>query len=275
MPTGETYRTLKSLIRNKGLHTVCEEALCPNMGECWKRGTATFMILGNICTRNCRFCAVKSGNIVERSLPPDEPLKMARAVASMKLTHAVITSVTRDDLEDGGAGQFAETVRQIRLHRKKCTVEVLIPDFKGSTASLEKVAAAKPEIIGHNLETVPRLYKKVRPEARYERSLQVLKTVKLLDPDILTKSGIMAGLGETPQELLEVMVHAREAGCDIFTIGQYLRPTKEHLPVTRYYSPEEFDILKSRAIRTGFARVEAGPLVRSSYHAEKAIRKSG
>jgi lipoic acid synthetase len=272
MPSGETYRHLKRMIISKGLHTVCEEALCPNMAECWRRGTATFMILGNVCTRNCRFCAVKTGDGVQHYPRMEEALQVARAVASMKLAHVVVTSVTRDDLEDGGAGLFAETIRQIRSHSKNCTVEVLIPDFRGNTSALEQVTTALPEILGHNLETVPRLYENVRPQARYRGSLEVIKTAKSLNPNILIKSGMMVGLGETWHEVLEVMTHAKATGCDIFTIGQYLRPTKAHLPVCRYYTPEEFETLKSLGYRIGFTWVESGPLVRSSYHADEQVK---
>jgi len=274
LPAGQTYTRLKELMRSKSLHTVCEEAKCPNIAECWSCGTATFMILGDICTRNCRFCAVQHGPINQRGQEWEEAIQVAQAVAAMQLHHAVITSVSRDDLPDGGASAFAETVRRIRLHRQECTIEVLIPDFKGDREALATVLAAHPEILGHNVETVPRLYEMVRPQANYGRSLQVLSAAKDIDPESTTKSGIMVGLGETWQELLEVMKDLCTVSCDILTIGQYLRPSKGHLPVERYYTPEEFIVLRQAAQELGFRHVEAGPLVRSSYHAEAQARQA-
>jgi lipoic acid synthetase len=226
------------------------------------------MILGDTCTRHCRFCAVKSGKIPHRHVAWDEPGQVAQVVSRMALKHVVITSVTRDDLEDGGAGLFAETVRQVRLHRPRCTIELLIPDFEGKRGSLELVMASRPEILGHNMETVPRLYAAVRPQARYDRSLKVLELAEKMGDGVLTKSGVMVGLGETWDELLEVMTDLRKVGCAILTAGQYLRPTARHLPVARYYTPEEFALLKQAAYDAGFLWVESGPLVRSSYRAE-------
>jgi lipoyl synthase len=269
LPAGRSYVQLKEMVRSKNLHTVCEQARCPNMAECWGCGTATFMILGEICTRNCRFCAVKHGlpsNAMDYAL--EEPERVAQAVDAMKLKHAVITSVTRDDLSDGGATSFAETVRRIRLSSHGCKIEVLIPDFNGDRSALKKVVDSRPEIIGHNIETVPQLYGSARPGAQYRRSLEVLRMVKALDSEIKTKSGIMVGLGETRDELLGVMQDLREVCCDILTIGQYLSPSQSHLPVLRYYPPEEFVALRQAGLEAGFRHVESGPLVRSSYHAE-------
>ena len=274
LPSGEAFQRLKDLMRSKSLHTVCEEARCPNMAECWGCGTATFLILGDICTRDCRFCAVKTGNPGLNFLNlKEEPGQVADAVAAMELRHAVITSVTRDDLEDGGASIFAETIRKIHERTPGCTVEVLIPDFKGNLDSLKAVVKARPDILGHNVETVPRLYPLARPQAAYGRSLRVLEAVKEIDLNILTKSGVMVGLGETREEILDVLKDLRSVGCDIFTIGQYLSPTQHHLPVVRYYTPEEFESLKEAGIRAGFRWVESGPLVRSSYHAEAQVRE--
>ncbi len=261
---GQDLARLRGLLRDSTLHTVCEEARCPNLWECWNRGTATFMILGDICTRSCGFCAVKTGRPL--ALDRDEPRRVAEAVRVMGLTHAVVTSVNRDELPDGGAAVFAETIRAIRAINPGCTVEVLIPDFQGSEAALFTVLDAGPEILNHNTETVPRLYPAVRPQARYERSLTVLGRAKARGARV--KSGLMVGLGETAEELLIVFSDLRAAGCDILTVGQYLQPTREHLPVDRYYSPEEFERLRGEALALGFAHVEAGPLVRSSYHAD-------
>ncbi|MFO7965376.1 MAG: lipoyl synthase [Desulfobacterales bacterium] len=270
LTSGKHYFRLKQMIRETSLHTVCEEAHCPNMAECWSRGTATFMILGNTCTRNCTFCAVKGG--VPEPEDPGEPRRIAGAVDSMKLSHAVITSVTRDDLRDGGASMFAETIAQIRTRVFGCTVEVLIPDFKGDIHALKKVIESQPEILGHNLETVPRLYQEIRTGAHYNRSLEILQTTKQESPNILIKSGIMVGLGEKPEELRAAMTHLREAGCDLITIGQYLQPTRRHRRVFRYYTPEEFERLKRSAQDAGFLGIKSGPLVRSSYHAEEILR---
>ncbi len=271
IPHGSTCREMLRLIRAKKLHTVCESALCPNMGECWSHGEATFMILGNACTRNCRFCAVST----KSPAPPDpsEPEEVAEAVAFMELSHAVITSVTRDDLDNGGADHFAETIRHIRRKSPATTIEVLIPDFKGDRSALETVLDAAPEVLAHNMETVARLYPEVRPQADYQRSLDLLKHAKIQAPGILTKSGIMVGLGETMDEIEETLRDLRQAGCDMLTAGQYLRPTPDHLPLVRYYTPEEFKKIETLAYELGFGRVASGPLVRSSYRAGRHLRE--
>ena len=263
VPVGENYAALRNLIDSRGLHTVCQEARCPNMGECWNSGTATFMILGDTCTRSCGFCAVKTGRA--EFLDKDEPRRVGEAVATMKLRHAVITSVNRDELFDGGAQIFADTIREIRSHLPECRIEVLIPDFQGSEAALNIVLDAQPDILNHNTETVPRLYKTVRPQAQYNRSLELLFRAK--EKGFLTKSGLMVGLGETMEEVVDTMSDLREVQCDILTIGQYLQPTKEHLPVERFVHPDEFAMLKRTGLEMGFRYVESGPLVRSSYHA--------
>jgi lipoic acid synthetase len=262
---GPELARVRGLMRESVLHTVCEEARCPNLWECWNRGTATFMILGDVCTRSCGFCAVKTGRPAD--LDWDEPRRVAEAVRAMGLKHAVITSVNRDELPDGGATMFAETIRAIRALNSECRVEVLIPDFQGSEAALATVLAVAPDILTHNTETVPRLYPSVRPQARYERSLELLQRADAAGA--VTKTGLMIGLGETVGELLDVCADLRRVSCDILTVGQYLQPTREHLPVSRYYTPEEFDDLGERARALGFTHVEAGPLVRSSYHAEE------
>ncbi len=267
LPYGENYSKLLHLMRGKELHTVCEEARCPNLGECWGRGTATFMILGDVCTRSCGFCAVKTGK--PTILDTDEPRRVAEAVASMKLKHVVITSVNRDELNDGGASIFAETIRQIRIREPKCRIEVLIPDFKGDKVAMDIVVDAAPDILNHNLETVPRLYSVVRPQAKYERSLEVLKYFK--EHGLVTKTGVMVGIGERPEEILEVMKDMRKSDVDILTVGQYLQPTKEHLPIDRYVTPDEFAMYKKNGLDMGFKYVESGPLVRSSYHADEQI----
>src|SRR5438876_2151663 len=250
------------------LHAVCEEARCPNVGECWNRGTATFMILGDVCTRACGFCAVKTGL---PGLPPDpaEAVRVAEAVARMGLRHAVITSVNRDDQKDGGAGVFAACIREIRRRLPGCAVEVLIPDFKGDRVALQIVIDARPDVLNHNTETVPRLYRHVRPGARFDRSLELLHRAKAAG--LLTKSGIMVGLGEEPEEVRETVRRIREAGTDILTVGQYLRPSADHLPIVRYHTPAEFAQIKVYAIGLGYRHVESGPLVRSSYHAEDQV----
>jgi len=263
VPGGENYTKLRNLIDSRGLHTVCEEARCPNMGECWNSGTATFMILGDTCTRSCGFCAVKTGR--PEFLDKDEPRRVGEAFESMKLRHAVITSVNRDELFDGGAQVFAETIRQVRSRVPECRIEVLIPDFQGSDAALNIVLDAQPDILNHNTETVPRLYKTVRPQAHYNRSLELLFRAK--EKGFLTKSGMMLGLGETMDEVIDTMSDLREVRCDILTLGQYLQPTKSHLPVERYIHPDEFGALKRSGLEMGFRYVESGPLVRSSYHA--------
>jgi lipoic acid synthetase len=270
-PVGEGYDRLKELMRGLGLHTVCEEARCPNVGECWNAGTATFMILGDVCTRACGFCAVKTG--LPR-LPPDpgEPARVADAVARMGLRHAVITSVNRDDQRDGGAAVFAECIREIRARVPGCAVEVLIPDFKGNWDALQVVVEARPDILNHNTETVPRLYRQVRPGARFTRSLELLRRSR--EAGLLTKSGIMVGLGEEWDEVLDTIRAIRAAGTDILTVGQYLRPSLDHLPLRRYYTPEEFARLGELARALGYGHVESGPLVRSSYHAAQHVPRA-
>jgi lipoic acid synthetase len=267
-PVGEGYERIRELMRGLDLHTVCEEARCPNLGECWNRGTATFMILGDVCTRACGFCAVKTGL---PGLPPDalEAVRVADAVARMGLRHAVITSVNRDDQKDGGASVFAACIRAVRTRVPGCAVEVLIPDFKGDWGALALVTEARPDILNHNTETVPRLYRTVRPGARFERSLELLRRSK--EAGLLTKSGIMLGLGEEWDEVLETFRRIRDAGTDVLTVGQYLRPSLQHLPIRRFYTPEEFARLKEQALALGFGHVESGPLVRSSYHAEEQV----
>lgn len=260
-------------MRESGLHTVCEEARCPNIGECWSRGTATFMILGETCTRSCGFCAVKTGR--PEGLDTDEPRRVALAIERMGLRHAVITSVNRDELADGGAAIFADTIRWTRRLSPATTIEVLVPDFRGDRPALETVMAAKPEILNHNMETVPRLYRRVRPQAIYERSLDVLQAAKESDPEAVTKSGVMVGLGERASELEAVFADLRSRSVDVLTVGQYLRPTPAHLPIERYYHPDEFAELKAAALAMGFRHVESGPLVRSSYHAEEQAHGSG
>jgi len=273
LPSGPQVEQLRALMRSKELHTVCEEAHCPNMAECWGAGTATFMILGDTCTRSCGFCAVKSGRPLQLDL--DEPARVGDAVARMSLQHAVVTSVNRDELADGGAAIFAETIREIRRRSPGTTIEVLIPDFRGVVEALDVVLEARPEILNHNTETVPRLYPRVRPQAVYERSLEVLRHTKRSAPDLVCKSGIMVGLGETRDEVLATMRDIREQGTDILTIGQYLRPSAQHLPIERYWSPEEFDGLRDAGMAMGYRHVESGPLVRSSYHAERHARLAG
>jgi lipoic acid synthetase len=268
-PGGENYIRLKSLMRESGLHTVCKEARCPNIGECWQAGTATFMILGDTCTRACGFCAVKTGRPGE--LDKMEPMRVANTVREMDIEHAVVTSVNRDDQKDGGAEIFAQTIRWIRRLSPKTSVEVLIPDFMGNWDALATVCAAQPEILNHNTESVPRLYPRVRPKARYERTLELLRRAKNLDPGTITKTGVMVGLGETKHELLKVFSDLLENNVEVLTIGQYLRPSEKHLPMVRYYAPAEFDELRDEALTLGFKNVESGPLVRSSYHAERQV----
>lgn len=271
MPSGGNYAELKKLMRDLQLHTVCEEARCPNIGECWNSRTATFMILGDVCTRRCMFCAVKKGapgGIVDA----DEPRRLGAAVGHLKLEHVVITSVNRDDLVDGGASIFAACIAEARKHRPGCTVEVLIPDLEGNWEALAVIVQARPEVLNHNTETVPRLYRRVRPYANYQQTLNLLRTCKQLDAQMLTKSGLMVGLGETVTELLETMEDLRNTECDILTVGQYLSPSARHLPIQRYYTPEEFEEIKEAGIKMGFRHVESGPLVRSSYHAGEQAR---
>lgn len=264
-PMGAGYRKVKGLVDGQKLHTVCEEAHCPNLGECWSRGTATFMILGDICTRACSFCAVKTGRPTELDL--DEPRRVGESIKVMGLRHAVITSVNRDELLDGGASIFAETVRQIRMQAPGCGIELLIPDMLGNRDALKQIFDEKPDILNHNLETVPRLYRGVRPSASYGRSLNVLAWAK--EAGLTTKSGVMVGLGEDIEEVLAVMRDLRSIECDIVTIGQYLRPSGWHHEVKRFVHPDEFQMLKEEGMAMGFRHVESGPLVRSSYHADE------
>jgi len=268
LPYGQTYRTIVDIIEQHRLHTVCQSARCPNMGECWTAGTATFMILGDVCTRSCGFCAVKTGR-PDKELDWDEPRRVAEAVRLMDLKHAVVTSVNRDERKDGGAPSFAETIRLIRDYQPGCTVEVLIPDFRGVREALQEVFDARPDILNHNVETVPRLYRRVRPQANYQRSLDVLKMAK--DQGLRTKSGIMVGLGETYEEVLALMDDFVAVGVDVMTIGQYLQPTRMHLPVEEYVHPDVFKAYKREGEAKGIPHVESGPLVRSSYHAERHV----
>jgi len=266
VPTGENYFELKQLMRGLGLHTVCESARCPNVGECWAHRTATFMILGDLCTRRCGFCAVPKG-LPQGELDWEEPERVAQAASQMGLKYIVVTSVDRDDLKDGGATIFAGTIEALRQRLAGCQVEVLIPDFRGSDEALEIVLRARPDVLNHNLETVPRFYPVARRGSRYERSLRLLRRSREIAPSIPTKSGLMVGLGETFEEMLTVLKDLSGVGVDIVTIGQYLRPSGEQLPVARFYSPQEFSALRQEGRRLGIRHVESGPLVRSSYHA--------
>jgi len=267
-PAGDNYRELKTLIERLKLHTVCESAACPNVGECWNRRTATFMILGNVCTRRCGFCAIQKGAPLD--VDYDEPRRVAEAAAAMGLHYVVVTSVNRDDRKDGGAAMFAMTIHAIRKRIQGCRVEVLVPDFQGSREAMKIVMDAAPDVLNHNTETVPRLYRQVRLGARYERSLDMLACAKKMAPGTPVKSGLMLGLGETGEEVLSVMRDLRSSGVDILTLGQYLRPSPKHLPIVRYVPPAEFDEFRQSGQAMGFAHVEAGPLVRSSYHAAEA-----
>ena len=269
LPGGPNYAALKQTMRGLALHTVCEEAHCPNIGECWEARTATFMILGDTCTRACGFCAVKTGR--PTTLDLGEPARVAEAADQMGLKHAVVTSVNRDELEDGGAAIFAATIRQIRKRLPDCGVEVLIPDFEGNEAALAAVMRARPDILNHNVETVPRLYPQVRPKARYPRSLELLQRAKRMDATVFTKSGMMLGLGEELDEVIQVFRDLRAHDVEILTVGQYLRPSLNHLPIARYVTPPEFAALKQEALQLGFRHVESGPLVRSSYHAANQV----
>lgn len=269
MPGGPGYTQTKAIVSAFKLNTVCQEAQCPNIGECWGHGTATFMLMGDVCTRNCRFCAVSHGRMVE--LDPDEPRRVAEAALKMGLSHVVVTSVNRDDLPDGGAEHFAATARALKELKPDCTLEVLTPDFQGNEEAVAIVARSPIEIYNHNTETVPRLYKTVRPGAKYERSLRVLQKVKEVRSNLKTKTGLMLGLGESFAELLTVFGDLRGVGCDILTLGQYLRPSKDQLPIERYVHPDEFAALREEALKLGFRHVESGPLVRSSYHAWKHV----
>jgi lipoic acid synthetase len=270
-PGSENYLRLRGLMREMGLHTVCEEARCPNIGECWHHGTATFMIMGDVCTRACGYCNVTHG--APLALDPHEPENLARAVDAMALAYVVVTSVDRDDLPDFGAGAFAATVRAIKARRPSCRVEVLTPDFQGSSTALDTVLEARPDVLNHNMETVPRLYRAARPGGRYARALELLDRARRRAPEIPTKTGVMVGLGETHDELVEVFRDLRRVDCRILTIGQYLRPTLAHLPMDRYYTPDEFRALKAIALDLGFGHVESGPLVRSSYHAHEQAER--
>jgi lipoic acid synthetase len=270
--TGDNFKEIKSMMRSKTLHTVCEEAKCPNIHECWANRTATFMILGDICTRACRFCAVKTGLPTELDLA--EPERVADAALQMGLKHCVVTSVARDDLEDGGAMVFAETIKAVRGKLPLCGVEVLIPDFLGREASLRTVLEAKPDILNHNIETVERMSDRVRSKAKYRRSLELLARSKQIAPSIPTKSSIMIGVGEQWEELLQTMDDLRAVDCDIMTIGQYLQPSVNHLAVQMYYTPEQFAMLKQEGMKRGFKHVESGPLVRSSYHAHEQVKSA-
>jgi lipoic acid synthetase len=272
-PVGENYHDLKRLARSLNLHTVCESAHCPNIGECWQHKTATFMMLGNLCTRRCGFCAVPKGR--PEAIDYDEPRRVAEAVATLGLQHAVITSVNRDDDLVGGARAFAMVIDEIRKQAPGCQVEVLIPDFQGNPEAVKIVVDAKPEVLNHNTESVPRLYRAVRSGARYERTLRLLEYAKELNPAGITKSGVMVGLGEETSELLEVFRDLAAVNCDILTIGQYLRPSRDHLPMARLYTPKEFVELKTEALKMGFRHVESGPLVRSSYHAHEQAASTG
>lgn len=272
-PGGGNYVRLKQLMKELKLHSVCEEAHCPNIGECWEHGTATFMILGDVCTRNCAYCAVSHGR------PPaydiEEPQRVGQAIAELNLRHAVITSVDRDDLPDFGSYIFAETIRQIHQQLPSCSIEVLVPDFQGNEDAIRAVLEARPDIYNHNTETVPRLYKKARPGGRYERLLEIFRIAKRVAPDIPTKTGVILGLGETNEEVIEVMKDLRSVDVDILTLGQYLRPSNSHIELDRYVTPDEFRELYHAGMALGFKHVEAGPLVRSSYHAWEQVQAAG
>jgi lipoic acid synthetase len=272
-PGGENYLRLRQLMRDLDLHTVCEEAHCPNVGECWEHGTATFMILGDVCTRNCAYCAVAHGR--PPKFDPAEPERVAEAAATMRLQHVVLTSVDRDDLPDYGAWAFAETIRQIKLRCRETSVEVLVPDFQGNEDSIRAVLEAGPDIYNHNTETVPRLYKRCRPGGRYERVMRIFTSAKRLAPDIPTKTGIILGMGETNEEVVAVMRDLREVDVDILTLGQYLRPSDGHIPLDRYVTPDEFRHFREVGMELGFRHVESGPLVRSSYHAWEQVQAAG
>jgi lipoic acid synthetase len=272
-PGGGNYLRLQKLMRSQGLHTVCEEAHCPNIGECWESGTATFMILGDVCTRACKYCAVAHG--LPSGLDEDEPRRVADSVVSMGLEHAVITSVNRDELADGGAAIFAATINEIHARLPGCSVEVLTPDFRGNEDAVRAVVEARPEIFAHNVDTVERLMRAVRPGARYWRSISILGAIKRMDPDMLTKSAVILGMGETESEIRQAMLDLREASVDILTLGQYLRPSEHHIPLARWVTPDEFDMWKQIGEgEIGFRHVEAGPLVRSSYHAKEQARET-
>jgi lipoyl synthase len=269
-PGGERYRMLKEMVQTKQLHTVCVEAQCPNMGECWEHGAATFMLMGDVCTRRCHFCAVEKGK--PGALDPQEPEHVAGAAAEMNLNYVVLTSVDRDDLPDQGAGHLAAAIEAIHRRLPNCKIDILVPDFRGEPDCVKRVVQAPLTVFAHNLETVPRLYKPVRPAAIYENSLRVLKLAKEMRPEVYTKSSLMLGLGETREELLDVFADLRRVNCDILTLGQYLRPSAKQLPLQAYITPQEFAELREDALRLGFRHVESGPLVRSSYHAWDAVK---
>jgi lipoyl synthase len=273
LPTGETFNEVRELIEAGKLHTVCQEAKCPNIWECYSHRTATFLIMGERCTRNCRFCSVAPG--LPEPLEPNEPSRVAEAVERMSLKYAVVTSVTRDDLTDGGAAHFAATIREIRRRVPGAEIEVLIPDFQGDRAALETVLDARPDVLNHNIETVPRLYSRVRPQADYRRSLELLRRAAEFEPTIPAKSGLMLGLGERPEEIRQTLQDLRAAGCRILTLGQYLRPSPEHLPVEAYVPPEEFENWRKAALDMEFSEVASAPFVRSSYHAQESFRALG
>lgn len=266
---GKDFAKIKSMLRDAKLHTICEEARCPNIAECFGRGTAVFLILGNICTRNCKYCNVKHG--VPLSLNPNEPKDVAESVKELGLKYAVITSVTRDDLEDGGASVFYDTVKEIKKLNNSCKIEVLIPDFGGSEEALKKVVDSKPDVVNHNIEVAEELFPEIRPEGNYKVSLEVLKNIKKIDKNVRLKSGFMVGLGENKDQIVKTMQDLRDSDVDFLTIGQYLQPTRDHAEIKKYYLPKEFDEFKKTAMGLGFKHVESGPLVRSSYHAEEAI----
>jgi lipoyl synthase len=272
-PGGPNYRDLKQLVADLRLHTVCESARCPNIGDCWERRAATFMILGDICTRACGFCAIKTGRPL--GLDREEPERVAEAIESLGLRFAVITSVNRDELPDGGAEIFAETIRAVRRRCPETGIEVLIPDFEGNWDALAAVMEARPDILNHNMETIARLYRIVRPQAKYWRSIELLRRAKEMDPAVVTKSGMMLGVGEELDEVREAMRHLREVDCDVLTLGQYLRPSPQHIPVIRYVPPAEFAQLRRDGLEMGFKHVESGPLVRSSYHADEQVPPRG
>jgi len=272
MPGSDNYRQIKGLLEGNQLHTVCEEAHCPNIGECWDRGTATFMILGDTCTRACAYCAVTTGTPM--TVDFEEPIRLAETVERMRLNYAVITSVNRDDLPDGGASVFAQCIRNVRRRTPECKVEVLIPDFEGDWSALGKVMKAKPDTLNHNIETVRRMFHRVRAKGDYELSLELIAKAKEIDSGAVTKSGMMVGLGETWDEIIQTMRDLREVDCDLLTIGQYLRPSKKHIALAKWYTPQEFDELRDLGMELGFSHVASGPLVRSSYHADEQHRSA-
>jgi len=271
LPTGPEYERVRDMLRKNRLNTVCQEAKCPNIWECFSQGTSTFLIMGSCCTRNCRFCAITHGSPCE--IDPEEPFRVAETIESMELSYAVITSVTRDDLLDGGAAHFGKTIREIRSRMSHTCVEVLIPDFQGDLSAVNTIMKAHPNVLNHNLETIPRLYPSVRPGAGYHRSLGLLRSARRIDPTVPTKSGLMLGLGETSNEIRKTLRDLLDAGCSLLTLGQYLQPSKDHLPVERFIPPEEFDFWRDTALEMGFSAVASGPFVRSSYHAKGLYEK--